>query len=99
MSENETPPDQPRATMDRETANQLADELIKSEKNASSEKRRHDSPRARGSIGIGHFVVPVVLTSVFTWFALLLEVSGLLSVAIGTGVGIASSHLIIKHVL
>ena len=85
--------------MDRETANQLADELINSEKSAAKGKRSHDSPRKRGGIGIGHFVVPVILTSVATWFALLLDLSGLLSIAVGTGVGIASSHLIIKHVL
>ncbi len=85
--------------MDRETANQLADELISKEKSASSAKRRHDSPRARGAIGIGHFVVPVVLSSVFTWVALLLDMSGLIAIGAGAGVGIASSHLIIKHVL
>ncbi len=85
--------------MDRETANQLADELISKEKHASSTKRRHDSPRVRGSIGVGHFVVPVVLSSVFTWVALLMEVSGLLAIGVGTGVGITASHLVIKHVL
>ena len=85
--------------MDRETANQLADELISSEKSASAKTRRHDSPRTRGQVGIGHFIVPVILASVATWFALLIETSGLLSLAIGTGVGITASHLIIKHVL
>ena len=85
--------------MDRETANQLADDLINSEKRASAEKRRHDSPRARGQIGIGHFILPVTLSSAFTLVALSADVSGLLAMAIGVGVGIASSHLIIKHII
>ncbi len=85
--------------MDRETANQLADELIKNEKSAASEKRRHDSPRAKGTIGIGHFMLPVVLSSAFTWAALAAEASGLIAMAFGIGAGIVSSHLIIKHVL
>ena len=85
--------------MDRETANQLADELISSEKQASSTKRRHDSPRTRGSVGVGHFVLPVVLSSVLTWLALTAEASALFAVGFGTGIGIAASHLIIKHIL
>ena len=87
------------STMDRETANQLADELISSEKSATAKTRRHDSPRTRGQVGVGHFMVPVVLASIATWFALLIEFSGFFSIAIGAGVGIVSSHLIIKHVL
>ena len=85
--------------MDRETANQLADELISSEKAASKEKRRHDSPRAKGRVGIGHFIVPVVLSSAFTWVALSADASSLLALAIGIGTGVVSSHLIIKHVI
>ncbi len=85
--------------MDRETANQLADELISSEKSAAARTRGHDSPRTKGHVGVGHFVVPVLLASVATWFALLIDLSGFFSVAVGAGIGIAASHLIIKHVL
>ena len=43
--------------MDRKTANQLADELISGEKSATSEKRRNDSQRANGDVGLGHSTI------------------------------------------
>ena len=85
--------------MDRETANQLADELIDAEKRASSDTPRRDSPRTRGNVGIGHFVIPIVISCVITWVALAASASGVLAILLGALSGLAASHLIIKHVI
>lgn len=85
--------------MDRKTANQLADELIKSEKASTAKKRDAAPVRTRGESGLGQFVAPVIITSLTTWLSLSAGASGLLALAMGIGAGLAASHLIVKHIL
>ena len=84
--------------MDRETANRLADELISQE-----QAGKGDTPQittiSHRSIGLGHFFLPVILSSIFTWLATSAEASGMLAIAIGSSVGIIASHIIHKYVL
>ena len=84
--------------MDRETANRLADELISQE-----QAGKGDAPQittiSNRSIGLGHFILPVTLSSIFTWLAVSAEASGMLAIAIGSGVGVIASHIIHKYVL
>ena len=82
--------------MDRETANQLADELIKNER-ASAAESSVTAREEKRLVSVSHFILPIILTSLITWFVLSVGGAGLLAVAIGSGTGVVISHIALKH--